>query len=259
MRGGLTGLLAVSLVCLGCDATIASGLEESQANRILVALDAQGIGADKERLASGVDETRWEVLVAPDDVGRALAVLRAADLPSEREEGIAEVFGEGSLVPTATEERARYAAALAGELARSIESIDGVLDARVHLAIPETRDFALDAEPPRARASVLVKHAADRDPPDSEAVQALVSGAVTGMHAEDVAVVAVPGPVATVPGGTGLARIGPIAVSQGSAGTLKAILGATLALNLVLAIALIVTLARRRRSSTTTDAAGEPA
>lgn len=252
------GLTAAALLCLGCDATIASGLDESQANQILVALDAQGIGAHKERLASGVDETRWEVAVAPDDVGRALAVMRTADLPRKPERGIEEVFGEGSLVPTATEERARYASALAGELARSIESIDGVLDARVHVAIPERRDFALDDEPLRPRASVLVKHAAGREAPASQAVQALVSGAVHGMRPEDVAVVAVPGPAASVRGGPNLVHIGPIAVSQGSASVLKVVLGATLALNLILAIALIVTLTRRRRTHTT-GALGEPA
>lgn len=234
------------LLASGCDATIASGLDEEQANRILVLLDSSGIGADKDRIAAGGEDIRWEVRVANHDVGRALSAMRAADLPRTREPGIQEVFGEGSLVPTATEERARYAAALAGELARSIEAIEGVLDARVHVAIPEARDFALDDEPPRPRASVLIKHRVGDAPHDRAAIQALIAGAVHGMQAEDVAVVAVPG--APPPEGVAsIVRVGPISVTEGSSFALKIVLGVAFALNLVLAVSLILLWMRRRR------------
>ncbi len=254
MRAGVVA--AAVLLATGCDATIASGLDEEQANQILVTLDSSGIGAAKERLAGSGDEALWEVHVASDDVGPALGILRSADLPRTPEPGIEEVFGEGSLVPTATEERARYSAALAGELARSIESIDGVLDARVHVAIPETRDFALDEEPPRPRASVLVKYRAGEPPYEEGAVRALVAGAVHGMQPDDVAVVGVPGPGAPDAGGAHLVRIGPVAVTRGSSFALKTILGVALGLNLVLAVGLILTWMRRKKPITTETAQG---
>ena len=248
-------MLAAALLLAGCQSTIASGLDEAQANRIVVALDSHGIGADKSRVAAGTDEPRWEIDVATDDVGRALAILRAADLPRAAEPGIGDVFGEGSLVPTATEERARYAVGLAGELAASIESIDGVLDARVHVAIPEARDFALDEAPPRPRASVLIKHRPGPPPYDESQIRALVAGAVHGMQPEDVAVVGVPGPAA--PEATGsLVRVGPISVTRGSSGALKSVLGAALGLNLILAAALVLVWVRRRRPLPS-EAAGE--
>lgn len=246
-------LAAVLLV--GCESTIASGLPEEQANRIVLVLDESGIGASKDRLPGSGDEALWEVTVPAGDVARSLAVLRAADLPRHPEPGIGEVFGEGSLVPTATEERARYAAALAGDLASSIEAIDGVLDARVHVAIPEARDFALDEEPPRPRASVLIKYRPGDAPYEEAAIQALVAGAVHGMRPEDVAVVGVPGP-ARPESGASLVRVGPIAVTQGSSAALKTILGAALGLNLVLAVALVLVWMRRRRPLRP-EAAGE--
>ena len=240
-------VLWAALLLGGCESTIAEGLDETQANLILVTLEAHEIGGDKQRVSAAGGDPSWEVRVSNDDVGPALAVLRAADLPRAEEPGFADVFGEGSLVPTATEERARYGAALAGELAASIEAIDGVLDARVHVAMPEPRDFALDQEPPRPRASVLIKHLPGAPPYDETQIRSLVAGAVHGMAPEDVAVVGVAGPREPVLAGS-LVRVGPISVTRGSSFALKAVLGTALGLDLVLAAALIVLWTRRRRA-----------
>ncbi|MBW2464786.1 MAG: hypothetical protein JRH11_24265, partial [Deltaproteobacteria bacterium] len=152
--GRLAAALAIVVtavtIATGCQATIASELDEAQANAVVVALDGNGIGATKER-SPGSDA--WDVRVPNDDVGPALSVLRSANLPREEAPGLAEIFGEPALIPTATEERARWVAAQSGELARSIEAMDGVLDARVHLALPMGRDRGYDEERPTPRAS----------------------------------------------------------------------------------------------------------
>jgi type III secretion protein J len=228
-----------------CHAAVESDLAEEQANEVVAALEASGIGAEKERL-EGADGSRFEVRVARDDIGRALRLLRATNVPRRPEPGLHDVFGEGSLVPTATEERARYAAALGGELARSLERIDGVLDARVHVAIPETRHFALDEERPRPRASVLIRHGAGAPPYREAAVRALVAGAVEGMRPEEVAVVGVAARRSPDERGEALVQVGPIAVARGSAGALKGILAGALGLHIVLAGCLVVILFRRR-------------
>jgi type III secretion protein J len=255
---------SVALVCAaahvsGCESTIATGLDETQANAVVVALDERGIGAGKESVGSGDDAT-YDVRVASDDVARALSALRAVELPQAHEPGIAEVFGEGGLVPTATEERARYVAAMGGELARSIEAIDGVLDARVHLALPEERDFALDEARPRPRASVLIKHRPGRAPYDAREVAALVAGAVPEMLPSDVAIVGVAAP-ASRRDAASLVRIGPIAVSRGTAPILKTVLGASLGMHALLAGVLIALSLRRRRATAgqSPTAGSEPA
>jgi type III secretion protein J len=248
-------ILIAALGALGCDQAIQVDLRESQANRVLVALHDEGIGASKEREDARGDEARFRITVPRGEVPDALSVLRAADLPRSSEPGLNEVFGEASLVPTATEERARYVSALSGELARSLETIEGVLDARVHVAIPNRRDFSLDEQPPRPRASVLIKHRRGERPYDETSVQSLVAGAVEGMRTEDVAVVGVAGPEPPDLTTGGLVHLGPVAVSRGSAPILKGVLAAALALHALLA-ALVVVVARRRRARL--DPAAQP-
>lgn len=245
-RGRVVALVAaVWLVASGCQAELERGLDEAQANAVLVALDEQGIGATKAAEVGAGDEPSFVVSVAPDDVAAALAVLRAEGLPRRDDPGL-ELFDEGSLVPTQTEERARMTAAISGELARSIEAIDGVLDARVHLALPRSEGFALDAPRPRARASVLVRHRGATPPYDEAAVRRLVAGAVEDLAMDDVAVIGVP----AAPAGSGerqLSQVGPFSVSRGSATGLKVALGTLLGSNVLLALGLALAFARSAR------------
>ena len=236
--------LLIPALCAGCEAELSSGLGESQADEIVLALDAAGIGAKKARERGSSNVATYRVTVEQEELTGALAVLHEAGLPRQREPGFAELFGEPGLVPSAAEERARYASAVAGELARSLESMDGVWRARVHVATPESNG-PLDDAPAHARASVLITHTAGTSV-DEAAVQRLVSGAVDGLAPADVAVVLsrAPSPARHEPQ---LAHVGPFAVSRGSALALKAAFAATFALNLILAAALVWS--RRRPSS----------
>jgi type III secretion protein J len=244
------GLLAWGLLWAGCETTIQSGLSEGQANEVLVALQQGGIGADKDRDEGRRGAPSWRVTVPSDDTAQALEVLRAHNLPRAAAPGLHEVFGEGSLVPTATEERGRYAVALAGELSRSIETIDGVLSARVHVAIPDARDFTLDAEPRSARASVLIRHRGDDEPYEPEAIQALVAGAVDGLSEEHVSVVGVAAantPHERAP----LVKVGPVWVARGSANLLRGIFATGAVSGMLLAMGLGLVAHRTRRSTRT--------
>lgn len=239
----LRAIASLLVPLVGCAATVEGGLDEAQANEVLVALDEHGLDAEKQR-EEGAETFRIEV--PQGQVAEALGVLRAEELPRHSPAGLEEVFGEGSLVPTATEERARLVAGLGGELATSLETIEGVLDARVHLALPDPSRFRLDEERPRPRASVLLKHRGATPPYSEEAVRALVAGAIEDMRPEDVAVVGVPSSPAPEPRERGLAQVGPFAVATASAGPLKAVLVVALLLHLLLASLLVVVLVRRR-------------
>jgi type III secretory pathway lipoprotein EscJ len=121
-----------------------------------------------------------------------------------------------------------------------------VLGARVHLALPETAR-PLDAEPPQPKAAVLIQRRRTAQPIDETQVRTLVAGAVDGLRSDRVTVVQVvadPQPAAT----RAFARLGPITVRSDSAGMLKALLGGSLALDLLLGVALIAA-ARRGRGA----------
>jgi type III secretion protein J len=225
--------VAAATALAGCEAAVVSGIDEAQANELVVALDQAGVSAAKSREEGTADPPRYRVSVASDDVARSLAVLREAELPRRAAPGLVEVFGEGGLVPTPTEERARLAAALGGELGRSIAAIDGVLDARVHVAVPETRDVPLDGSAPRPRASVLVRARSEASIDDA-AVRALVAGGVAGMSADDVAVVVSRVPARPQSATAELVRIGPLAVTRSSAGAARALLAGSALLNVLI-------------------------
>ncbi len=242
-----------ALALAGCTSELSSDLDEAQADEIVLALDESGIGAEKERSST---DGHFRVIVTREDLAPALAVLREHDLPREEPPGLDSLFAERGLVPSAVEEHARQTAATAGELARSIESLDGVARARVHLAIPEPAGHLLDEAPARASASVLIElrpHARV----DERAIRGLVAGAVTGLSAEDVAVVRTEARPSRRRE-RHLVTIGPITVTRGSAGALKALLAGSFALNLVLAALVVVVRRRRDAARRPPDSSGAP-
>jgi type III secretion protein J len=228
---------------------VVQGVPEPEANRVIATLDQVGVAARKEAdEASGSGPSTYRVSVGPDEVARAVTVLNAHALPRREEPGFAEAFGQASLVQTASEEHARAAQAIAGELARTIESIDGVLDARVHLALAPESALQLEGTPPaHSSASVLVRYAGARAPYDDDGLRRLVAGAVAGMRTDDVAVVGLARPLPPAASEARLTWVGPIAVARGSAAALRALLAGSVAINAALATLVLWLGLRRRR------------
>jgi len=181
-------LLVLALPACASD-EILHGLDEQQANEVLLTLDESGVHAEKRR--DDASEGAWRVEVPRVDAPHARQVLAERELPRARPPGFAEVFGKGSVVPTPSEERALYLHALSGELGRSVEAIDGVVEARVHLALPAPDPLAAGPAPPPS-AAVLIKvrpGARERVEPLGPGLQALVAAAVPGLEAARVSVV----------------------------------------------------------------------
>jgi type III secretion protein J len=259
---GRLGLLLVLLSCLAaCSVPVAGGLDDAEANRVFVALDRSNIDATKEADPTG--DGKWRVTVARDDLPRALLAMHDEGLPRRELPGVLDSIGKGALVPSEAAEHAQLVAGIAGELERSLEGIDGVLSARVHLDVPvpgPLRD-GNDLAPPRGTASVLIEHRGATPPVSADSVQRLVAGGVGGLLATDVVVVMVPR--ATVHAfegggleGDGLAHVGPIAVARASMRGLQAALVALVALVAFLAGATLVLYSRltRARSALLRDA-----
>lgn len=245
--------LVAALALSACgEVPVVQGVSEIEANRVVAALDSAGIAARKETdEGGGSGAPTFRVNVGPDEVAHAVSVLAAHALPRSEEPGFSETYGQASLVQSASEERARAAQAIAGELARTIESIDGVLDARVHVSLPEGTDIPLEgAPPPRGSASVLVRYAGARPPYDEEQLRRLVAGAVSSIRPEDVTIVGISRPAPAAAAQARLTWVGPIAVARGSAGTLRATLVGAMGLNVVLAGALVFAIIRRQRVET---------
>ena len=181
-------VLAV-VVLAGCEQKIQHDLDETQANEIEALLNEAGVEARKVR--GGGRDAKWAIAVPADRTTAAIKLLDDHGLPRKQAPGFAEVFGTGSMVPTATEESALFIHALAGELSQTLAELEGVVNARVHIvATPASAQSALRRET-QSRASVLLKAKngmAQAIESRRGEIQALVAGSVDGLSPQSVAV-----------------------------------------------------------------------
>src|SRR5439155_12736269 len=132
----------------------------------------------------------------------------------DKGDGVQEVYPGGGLIPGQFEEKAKYLLALTGEIETTLRSIDRVIDARVHVVIPEESVLKDEDEGTvRPTASVLIKYLPSADgkkPIEDMDVKQLVARAVEGLNVNDVTVVsiAVTPPPAITGGGEGKAGAG---------------------------------------------------
>jgi type III secretion protein J len=242
-----TALFVLVVVALGgCVVPVQHGMDENAANEVVSALGRVNIGAQKERDEGTGTVPTFMVKVGRDDAGRALELLRSLGLPRSQRSGMAEMYNQPSLVPSATEERARFLEALGNEIERSLETVEGVVSARVHIVPSETDPLSVDAKPRvPAQAAVLLKTRAGGTPALKEAdIQRLVAASVPGLTPPAVAVVLTTVPEWSGASGTTMVDIGPIRISRGSRGLLMAAFASLLAVVALLAIVLLFT-ARR--------------
>jgi len=231
----------------GCTREVAAGLEEPDANRGVVALARAGVDAEKEVDPSS--EGRFRLVVGRDEATLAISVLAGEEIPRPKAPAVAQ---GSALVASPDADRAARIAATAAQLERSLASIDGVHDARVHLDVPVVDPLgaalAGDSKAPHPTASVLLRHRGAASPIADTEIKKLVAGAVAGLAPADVAVVVVPIAASAKAGDRELAHVGPIAVTRGSLGTLKLVLAGSLGLLLLLSVAVLTLAGRLRRA-----------
>ena len=176
--------LAVMLLA-GCDkeATLHSGLGERQANLVMAALLDAGITCRK----TPGEEGTWNVLCSEAKFAQAVNLLERQGLPREPRQGIGEVFKKTGMISSPSEERIRFMDALAQDIARTISMIEGVVDARVHVVLPENDPFARNTLP--SSAAVAIRSRWNADITDLvPSVKALVKNAIEGLQYEKIQV-----------------------------------------------------------------------
>jgi type III secretion protein J len=156
MTGILLLLISMLSACGG--SLLFSALEERQAVEVEAALLAAGLDANKKPSSDG---KAWAITVPKDEFPRAVALLRELGLPRTQNQSMGDVFKKEGFVSSPLEERARYLYALSQELARTLMEIDGVVSARVHVALPERG--LLDETKKSASAAVVIIQEPDVD------------------------------------------------------------------------------------------------
>ncbi len=107
------------------------------------------------------------------------------------EEGVVgyEIFDKSNIGMTDFLQKLNYRRALEGELTRTIEQIEAVEKARVHIVIPETRLFEEDQKPVTASVILKLNRARSLNPAKINGIAHLVASSVEGLEPENVTIV----------------------------------------------------------------------
>ncbi|WP_241622462.1 flagellar basal-body MS-ring/collar protein FliF [Rosenbergiella australiborealis] len=155
-----------------------------------VSTDAVTSTLAAEQIDFRINPENGQVLVADKVLPRARMVLAGKNIQPIVAPGLElmdkdEVLGASQYI-----QNIRYQRGLEGELARSIMSLEGVDEARVHLGIQAESGFVLSNQP-ASTASVLVTLAAGVRLTSQQvrAITQLVAGSVPGLNAENIHIV----------------------------------------------------------------------
>jgi flagellar M-ring protein FliF len=192
----LGGFYFYSWITTPTQAPLFSNLASTDASAIVEELNAEGIPYE---LADG----GTTIMVAKDSVYDLRLTMSGKGLPAGSDTGYA-LLDEQGITTSEFQQQVTYQRALEGELSKTLESLDGVRQAVVHVALPEDEVFVTDQKEPTA--SVLLDLAAGTQLSGEQitAVTNLVSSSIQGMKPDQVSVTDSTGQVLSA-AGTGLA------------------------------------------------------
>lgn len=177
---GINTILAPTYTALYRD------LSPTSASRIVTSLEQAGF-----RVSLSTDGS--VVSIPKEDIPRARMLLADVGLPADGMPGW-ELFDETSgMGMNSFLQKVNRLRALEGELARSVQTIDGIEAARVHLVLPEREAFSRSR--PEPSASVIIKHrrGGEINRRQGMAIRALVASAVPDLSPQKVTVLSATG------------------------------------------------------------------
>ncbi len=180
---GAVGIAAMAWALLSspAQAPLFQGLSEADKASVAQALEASGIDYS-------LDPGAGSITVSEDEVHKARMLLAGQGLPKAAPSGdtlLASLpMGSSRAVEGETLRSAR-----ATDLSRTIEEIDAVKSARVHLATPEPSVFVRDQSPPAASVMLTLESGRSLSNAQVKAIRHLVASSVPGLDPAQVSVV----------------------------------------------------------------------
>lgn len=163
---------------------------EKEANTIVEVLAYDGIAGRKSVLDDGRKKT-YSISVPSSRRLDAITILNQHDLPSEHHLGYA-IYGDSGLIPSASQEKAKFLRAIEGEIENQMRLVNGVLDASVQIVMPKDSVLRASGEaPPPTTASIALVYlpgANDSKPITVSEVKTMVARGVEKLSEENVTV-----------------------------------------------------------------------
>lgn len=162
-------------------APLYSNLSSADAAAVIDKLDAAGT---PYKITNG----GATVMVPKDEVYTARIALSGEGLPSNSDGGGYEILNKQSLSTSQFQEQTNFKRAMEGELSKTIEALNGVNTAVVHLALPTKQVFADKQDPATASVLISTKPGTTLGPEQVQAIVNLVASSIDGLDPEKVTV-----------------------------------------------------------------------
>lgn len=176
-------LLLLILLLTGCkQQELLKGLDQQQANEVVAVLLQHNISAQKvDRGKAG-----YNVIVEQQDFPAAVEWLRVYDLPSHPRVEIAQMFPADSLVSSPRAEKARLYSAIEQRLEQSLQTMNGILTARVDVSY----DLSSDNNDTPMHVSVLAVYDTDINPDEKvNNIKRFIVNSFSNLKYENISVV----------------------------------------------------------------------
>src|SRR5215207_6163445 len=160
---------------------LVSALDPADTGKVTAALDEQGIAYELRANGTAVAVQKAQVSNA------RIALANAGVASSAGAQAGFELFDEQKLGASDFQQKVTYQRALEGEIARTVEQVDGVSGAEVRLVLPEDSLFAEEASP--ATAAVMLTGPSDAlEPGAVRGIAQLTASSVKGLKSENVTI-----------------------------------------------------------------------
>ena len=134
------------------------------------------------------DEGKWHITVAEEPYADAVAILSEAGRPKKQRPTMEDLFPKTGFASSPAEQRIRLTYGLEQSLEATIAALPGgVLDARVHLVLPDNQPLRDSSKPSRANVVVIHRKGAAIENAVATIPQ-IIMGGVDGLEADAVSV-----------------------------------------------------------------------
>src|SRR3712207_5532510 len=201
----LGGFFFYSWITTPTQAPLFSNLASTDAAAIVDELNAQGVAYE-------LTDGGQTIMVAKDSVYDLRLAMSGQGLPAGQETGYA-LLDEQGITTSEFQQQVSYQRALEGELSKTLESLEGVRSAVVHVALPEDEVFVTEQAKPTASVLLDLAPGTVLAGEQIQAVTNLVSSSVQDMEPDQVTVADSTGQVLSA-AGTGVTAAAGDARSQ---------------------------------------------
>lgn len=186
----------ISIFILGALIFIAAHFSKSDNMRSLYkdlnATDARSITSylEEKKINYITKNNGSEILVSEKDLDRVRIDMASQQVPTLGSGAGYELFDTvDSLGSTNFIQNINYLRALEGELSKTIRSVDGIKNARVHLVLPKREMFSREEQIPKASVILALKTAKGFTTQQVESIRHLVAAAVPKLELKNISII----------------------------------------------------------------------